>query len=451
MATRRTTTPKMPKAPPRAKKPRRVADSLTVSVLQATLESTADGILVVDLDGNIVSHNRHFEEMWHLPASLIAANNDAAGRGRLIAHVREQLVNPQLFVDGIQDRYAEPESDSFDVLIFKDGRVLERYSIPLRLNGRSVGRVWSFRDVTARRRVECVQEAVYRISHTTHTADNLQELLRAIHQIVGELMPAKNFYDALYDQQRDQLEFPYFVDEYDTARDVPPRKLRKGLTEYVLRTGRPLLATPDVHEQLVAAGEAELIGAPSIDWMGVPLTVKDRTIGIVAAQSYSAGVRYGQGELDILTFVSSQMAMAIERKRGEDALREQRGLLELAVENMRRGEERYRAFIAQTSEGVSRLEIDPPIAVTMPEDEQIDGLYAGARIAECNDAMARMYGYHEAQDLVGTRLADLHDVGDAANREQIRSFIRAGYRLSDSETREKARDGRPRVFHKPGV
>src|SRR6266540_1054584 len=149
------------KAKPRAKKPRRVADSLTVSVLQATLESTADGILVVDLAGKIVSHNRHFEEMWRLPPALIAANNDAAGRRRLIEQVRDQLVNPELFVDGIQDRYAEPQADSFDVLTFKDGRVLERYSIPLRLDGRSVGRVWSFRDVTARRRAECIQEAVY--------------------------------------------------------------------------------------------------------------------------------------------------------------------------------------------------------------------------------------------------------------------------------------------------
>jgi len=544
MATRRTTTPKKPKTKPRAKKPRRVADSLTVSVLQATLESTADGILVVDLEGNIVSHNRHFEEMWHLPATLIAANNDAASRGRMIAHVREQLVNPQLFVDGIQDRYAEPESDSFDVLIFKDGRVLERYSIPLRLNGRSVGRVWSFRDVTARRRAECVQEAVYRISHTAHTADNLLQLLRAIHEIVGELMPAKNFYVSLYNAENDRLEFPYFVDEYDTARDIPPRKLRKGLTEYVLRTGQPLLATPEVYEQLVAAGEAELIGAPSIDWLGVPLKVKDRTIGVVVTQTYSQGVRYREGERDILTFVSSQMAMAIERKRVEDAWREQSELLQRIVDNIpvmlvflddqgriqwgnrewtrtlgydiadastrdifaelypdpgerqrlrdsigapvgqwtdfrtrtrhgttldtiwanapltgggwlaigmdvtdrKRAEERYRSFIAQSSEGVSRLEIDPPVPVSLPEEDQIDRLYGGARIAECNDAMARMYGYEEARDLVGTTLANLHNVTDPANREQIRAFLRAGYRVSNSETREHDREGRPRVF-----
>src|SRR5438445_11721813 len=532
------------KPKPRAKKPRRVVDSLTVSVLQATLESTADGILVVDLDGKIVSHNRRFEEIWKLPATFIAANNDAAGRRRLIQHVQDQLINPQLFVDGIQERYAEPESDSFDMLTFKDGWILERYSIPLRLNGRSVGRVWSFRDVTARRRAECVQEAVYRISHTAHTADNLLQLLRAIHEIVGELMPAKNFYVSLYDAEKDRLEFHYFVDEYDTARATPPRKLRKGLTEYVLRTGQPLLATPEVYERLVAAGEAELIGAPSIDWLGVPLKVKDRTIGVVVTQTYSEGVRYGEGERDILTFVSSQMAMAIERKRVEDAWREQSELLQRIVDNIpvmlvflddqgsiqwgnrewtrnlgydiadastrdifaelypdpgerqrlrdsigapvgqwtdfrtrtrhgttldtiwanapltgggwlaigmdvtdrKRAEERYRSFIAQSSEGVSRLEIDPPVPITLPEEEQIDRLYAGARIAECNDAMARMYGYEEAHDLVGTTLANLHNVTDPANREQIRAFLRAGYRVANSETREHDREGRPRVF-----
>jgi PAS domain S-box-containing protein len=124
------------------------------------------------------------------------------------------------------------------------------------------------------------------------------------------------------------------MDEIDTTCDVRPRKLRKGLTEYVLRTGHPLLATPDVYERLVAAGEAELIGAPSIDWLGVPLKVQDRTIGVVVTQTYEHGVRYGERERDILTFVSSQMAMAIERKRVQDAWREQSELLQRIVDNI---------------------------------------------------------------------------------------------------------------------
>src|SRR5260370_39363755 len=128
--------PRRSKAKPRAKKPRRVADSLTVSVLQATLESTADGILVVDLNGKIVSHNRHFEEMWRLPPELIAANNAAAGRRRLIAHVQDQLVNAHELPDDLQERHADPEPVGLDVLMFKDGRGLDRRPLPRRWHGR---------------------------------------------------------------------------------------------------------------------------------------------------------------------------------------------------------------------------------------------------------------------------------------------------------------------------
>jgi PAS domain S-box-containing protein len=288
----------------------------TLSLLNATFESTADGILVVDLTGRIVSFNRMFAELWRVPDSILEAKDDA----QVIAFVLEQLADPQGFLSKVRDLYARPDASSFDVLAFKDGRIFERFSQPQRIAGKSVGRVWSFRDVTESKRAEQIQLATYRISEAAHAARTLQDLFAAIHRIVGELMPAKNFYIALYDAANDLLTFPYVVDEYDP--DFPSKRPGKGLTEYVLRTGQSLLVTPDVQAELERRGEVELIGAPSIDWVGVPLKIGDRTIGVLVAQTYAPGVRYGETETHILQFVSTQVAMAIERKRTEEQLHE---------------------------------------------------------------------------------------------------------------------------------
>lgn len=170
------------------------------------------------------------------------------------------------------------------------------------------------------KRHELVQQATYRISEAVHDARNLAELFPRLHAIVSELMPATNFYIALYDAAKGILSFPYFVDEYD--QPPAPKKPGKGLTEYVLRTGESLLAPPQVFDELVKKGEVELIGAPSIDWLGVPLKVQDKVIGILVVQSYTEGIRYGQEEKKLLEFVSEQVALAIERKMAEQELAE---------------------------------------------------------------------------------------------------------------------------------
>jgi PAS domain S-box-containing protein len=175
------------------------------------------------------------------------------------------------------------------------------------------------RDITERKQAEKLRDVLFQIANVANSAVSLDELFRSIHDSIGALLPADNFYIALHDPAKDEISFPYFIDQYDAP--PPPRQTGRGLTEYVLHTGAPLLAPPQVFEMLVRYGQVELRGENSVDWLGVPLRIGERTIGVMVVQSYTEKVRFGKRELDILSFVSSQVAMAIERKRAEEALR----------------------------------------------------------------------------------------------------------------------------------
>ena len=121
-----------------------------LSVLGATLESTADGILVVAESGRMVRMNQKFIDLWGIPEHIQASRD----HNQALEFVLGQLQEPEQFLRKVKELYSNPEADSFDVLHFKDGRILERYSLPQRVGGKTVGRVWSFRDVTERRQLE---------------------------------------------------------------------------------------------------------------------------------------------------------------------------------------------------------------------------------------------------------------------------------------------------------
>lgn len=410
-----------------------------LSLMQSTLESTGDGLLAIARDGRIVSHNQRFAQMWRIPPDVMRPGDDS----QALNFVLDQLREPERFLQRVAQLYAQPEAESFDVIEFKDGRVFERYSAPQWLDGDTVGRVWSFRDVTdrrraeqalreseeryralvelspdaiavhsqgrvvfsntaggrllgyaspddvvgrsvldfvhpdsrkvvgermrrlledgrpvpfiqekfvrrdgstleaevgavpfryqgqpavqvvirditERRRAERVQSALYRIAQATSAAEDMEAFYAHVHGIVGEFMYARNLYVALYDASTALLSFPYFVDE---AEESPPaRQLGKGLTEYVLLTGEPLLASPARFDQLVESGHTELIGQPSIDWLGVPLKRGDHTFGVLVVQSYDQP-RFTENDRDLLTFVSQHVATAIDRKQAADALK----------------------------------------------------------------------------------------------------------------------------------
>ena len=124
------------------------------SLLAGTLDSTADGILVVDDKGRICSYNRKFLDLWQIPEEVAASGDDS----RALSHALGLLKKPETFMKKVQELYADKEADSFDVLEFKDGRIIERYSIPLKVGEQSAGRIWNFRDATGRKKVEEEQQ-----------------------------------------------------------------------------------------------------------------------------------------------------------------------------------------------------------------------------------------------------------------------------------------------------
>ncbi|NJK65820.1 MAG: PAS domain S-box protein [Microcoleus sp. CSU_2_2] len=133
-----------------ARKQAEEALAKSVSLLQATFDSTADGILAIDRTGRIVTFNREFVEMWGIPYEVMALRDDAA----MIAFILDQLKDPQAFQERIESLYEQPEAESYDLLEFKDGRCFERHSEPQRLGDKIIGRVWSYHDVTERKQAE---------------------------------------------------------------------------------------------------------------------------------------------------------------------------------------------------------------------------------------------------------------------------------------------------------
>jgi diguanylate cyclase (GGDEF)-like protein/PAS domain S-box-containing protein len=134
-----------------------------VSLLEATIQSTTDGILVVNTSGQIVLYNQKFVELWGIPDSVLTSRDDS----QAIAYVLAQLKNPDGFIAKITELYAHPDDQSYDTLEFKDGRIYERYSKPQRVDGKSIGRVWNFRDVTQLKQGEESLRALSLVDHLT--------------------------------------------------------------------------------------------------------------------------------------------------------------------------------------------------------------------------------------------------------------------------------------------
>ena len=190
--------------------------------------------------------------------------------------------------------------------------------VPMFENNKFKGAVLLINDITERKKAESIQKTLYNISDALNKVDNLHELFIKIREYTGNVIDTTNFYVALYDEKTDMILLPFDVDEKDNFVTFPAGKT---LTALVIKTGKPLYANRQLQDKLLKQGKIEIIGTPSAIWLGVPLKVEKKVIGVIAVQSYDDPNLYSEKDIDILTFISEEIALAIKHKQADEQIR----------------------------------------------------------------------------------------------------------------------------------
>ncbi len=359
---------------------------------RSIFENAAEGIFRTTPEGRFLLANLALARMlgYESPEELIVHVTDIGQQ--LYVHPEQRLLFKQLLEE-------HGSVQGFEIQFYhKDGSILWAT-----VNARAVrdkeGRLLYYEgtntDITQRKRAEQLQAVVYHIANVAHQNVNMDDLYRFIHQEVSGILDAHNFYIALYDAAQDLLLFPYYADETradPTQVSGHSRKLRKGLTEYVLRTGQSLLVCEKDIQELAEKGEIELIGTLPRVWLGAPLKSGDKIIGVIAVQSYTNPAAYTQKELEFLEFISSQIGGAIERKRAEETLQETNLRLEHALAELQRMQEN----------------------IVQQERLRAIGTMASGIAHDFNNALAPILGYSELL------LAHPDDLSD---RERVQRYL----------------------------
>ena len=367
--------------------------------LQQMFQASPDGLSIADSAHQVLWANETFLRMFNYDAVEVTGQP-----------LENLVVPPERLAESrwVTEALAKGERITLDTQRRKKDGTLLDVSVscaPLLLDGKMAGFYAGYHDISDRKRVEALSSALYRVAEKSSSAHDLQQFFAAVHSIVDELMYARNFYIALYDPSIDLLSFPYFVDEQDSA--PPSKKLGTGLTDHLIRSGQPLLATPEVLQAMEDRGEVARNGSRSLDWMGVPLKVNNNTFGALVVQTYSRNIRYGERDKEILTFVARQLASAVEIKRNEQALR--------------RSEARYRSLVQSSVYGIYRSSLE-------------------GRFLDVNPALITMLGYESAEEIL---LLDPENEVFAHAEEHTRlieEFRRTG-RLDGIEVKWKRKDG----------
>ena len=384
--------------PPAEKNPEEILE-IRRQYLEQLFQSSPDALIVTDASFRAQCVNQEFQRMFGYsaaetlgqPIDALIFPPDRAAEAQWIAQCLQR--GERLTLE-TQRRC-------------QDGALLDVSvsSAPLIIDGQTLAFYAIYRDISERKRAEALSSALYRIAERASAAQDLQQFFAATHGIVDELMCARNFSIAIHDPESQLLSFPYFVDERESA--PAPEKLASGLTEYVMRTGEPLLCTPELVQQMQRRSEVILTGPSPLHWLGVPLKVNHHVFGALVLKSYSKNTRFRERDKEVLTLVAQQLAAAIDRKRNEQALR--------------RSEVRYRSLVQTAVYGIYRSSLE-------------------GRFLDVNPALIGMLGYNSALEVLALDPQKDVFVDPGEYTRLVDEFRRTG-RMDGFEVRWKRKDG----------
>jgi two-component system, cell cycle sensor histidine kinase and response regulator CckA len=293
------------------------------------VENAIEGIFRTRAEGRILSANSALARIYGYdsPQELISSITDIA-RQIYVDPARRAEFLLLMEAQGMVERfeYQAWRRDGTKVWLSENTRAVRD------AHGRILFYEGTVEDVTERKRAELERQVIYEIIEGVNITDNLDELLQRIHGSLKKALYAENCFVALYDRQTQTFSFPFFVDQHDEP--PAPQKMRRSTTAYVFRTGQPLLSNQGVRARLIAQGEVELVATPAAAWLGVPLKTPAETIGVLVVQHYGDANAYTQRDLELLASVGSQVALVIERKRSEEALRADEARLRVLVQQL---------------------------------------------------------------------------------------------------------------------
>ena len=385
--------------------------------LSLITEQVTDSIIVTNLDFEIVYINKETERLYGY------SKLELIGR-------TPQILNAEMESKKIQEdilKFISSDKMWTGELLNKrkDGSTFNcelKISQLIDEQGKTFSYIIIQRDITERKQAEKIQAVLFQISQATTMSNNLEELLKIIHQQLGLLIDTTNFYVALYDKDTDLYSFPFYVDEFDKLEDYSSMKLEKSLTDYVRRAGEPLLVNETLYQKLIKKGEIKLVGTRSPIWLGVPLKTARGVIGVVTVQSYKEESLYSEKDLELLSFVSDNIALAIERKRAEEAF---------AAEK-----ERLAVTLRSIGDGVISTDIE-------------------GRIVLMNKVAEELTGWNES-DAVGKPIAEVFQIYNESSRKHcvnpVDKVIKSGMIIElSNHTMLISKDGTERIIADSGA